>query len=258
MHILLSCSKNMTTDVDMKLVPFFTKPLYQENASRLALYMSQRSVSELEEMLKVNSQIALENQQRYQVFHTTDTLELPAIFTYSGIVFKHVDAINFSNENYQYAQKHLRLTSFIYGLLRPLDLIKQYRLEGTVRLEELNNENIFSYWKGVLTDQFISDINDAGGVLCNLASNEMKSLFYWPKVKKALKQIITPEFKVWKDGKYKTVVVYTKMCRGEMTKYIIKNKIENPEDLKDFEWEGFKYNPILSKEDNWVFTTDGF
>lgn len=247
----------MTTDVDMTVVPFTTQPLYRENASQIALYMSQRSVSELEELLRVNPQIALENQQRYQTFHSPDSVELPAVFAYSGIVFKHVDAAHYTDKEFEYAQRHLRLTSFVYGLLRPLDLIKQYRLEGNVVLPELNNETLFNYWKGILTDQFIRDVNDAGGMLCNLASNEMRSLFQWAKVKKSLKRIITPEFKIWKNGKYKTIVVYTKMCRGEMAKYILKNQIEDPEQLKAFEWEGFRFNTQLSKEDNWVFTADG-
>ncbi len=248
----------MTADVDVKNVPFSTKPLYQEHASKIALYMAQRSVSELEEILRVNPQIALDNQQRYQTFHSEDSISLPAIFAYSGVVFKHIDALNFSLDNFSYAQKRLRLTSFTYGLLRPLDLIKQYRMEGNVILPELGSETMFNYWKGVLTDQFIADINETGGVLCNLASNEMRSLFYWPKVKKSIRKIITPEFKVFKNGKLKTIVVYTKMCRGEMAKYIIQNKIENTEDLKNFEWEGFSYNPMLSTDDKWMFTSEGF
>lgn len=253
MHILLSCSKNMNDGVSQAEIPFYTKPLYQEKASELALYMTQYSVAELERLLRVNPQIALENLKRFQVFHAPNALEEPAIFRYSGVVFKHINAASFTKKDYAYAQQKLRITSFIYGLLRPLDLIKLYRLEGDVRLEELNDMTIFSYWKDILTKQFIADINDTGGVLCNLASNEMKKLFHWTKVKRSLKRVITPSFKVWKNGKYKTIVVYTKMCRGEMAQYIIKNKIEEPEDLKAFKWEGFEYNEELSEGDDWVF-----
>lgn len=247
----------MTKDVDVAMVPFSTKPLYQEEASQIALFMAQKSISELESILHVNAKIASENQQRFQTFHADESIELPAVFAYSGIVFKHVDALAFSPDDFSYMQKRLRLTSFVYGLLRPLDLIKQYRMEGNVELSELGGQTMFNYWKGILTNQFIADINETGGVLCNLASNEMRGLFNWPLVKKSIKEIITPEFKVFKDGKYKTIVVYTKMCRGEMTKYIIQNKIENPEDLKNFEWEGFRFNPVMSTDLKWVFTSDG-
>lgn len=256
MQILLSCSKNMTADIDMSIIPFTSHPTNEKEASQIAFYMAQRSVRDLEDILRVNSKLALENQERYQVFHAEETKQYPALFAYSGIVFKHIDAVNFSKEEFEFAQSHLRLTSFLYGLLRPLDLIKLYRMEGNVVLTELGGESMFAYWKKILTSQFIDDIAKGGNILFNLASGEMKNLFNWKEVKKSADRIITPEFKVWKDGKYKTIVVYTKMCRGEMTKYIIKNKIEDPEELKAFEWEGFKFNDILSKGDNWVFTLD--
>lgn len=255
MQILLSCAKTMTNKSKVKS-PLTSVPLHKENASIIALYMAQRSVNELEEMLRVNPKIALENQQRYQIFHSPDTAELPAILAYTGIVFKRIDPSTFTPADFEYAQEHLRLTSFGYGLLKPLDLIKNYRLEGDIKLEELNGESLFDYWKDILTTDFVSEIKNKGqGVLLNLASDEMKRLFHWKEVERNVR-VITPEFKVWKGDKLKTVVVYTKMCRGEMTRYVLKNRISRIEDLKDFVWGGFHYEPDLSKGDHWVFISD--
>lgn len=226
-----------------------------EQASEIALYMSQRSVSDLEKILKVKANIAVENKMRYEVFHSPDTAVLPAVLAYTGIVFKHIAPESFSKADFDYAQSHLWLTSFVYGLLRPLDQIKNYRLEGDARLEELGSISIFDYWKDKLTDAFIASIKQSGGVLCYLASEEMKRLFHWNKVEEAVR-VVTPEFKVYKDGKLKTVVVYAKMCRGKMTRYILQNKITDIESLKAFNWEGFTYREELSTDGQMLFVSD--
>ena len=168
--------------------------------------------------------------------------------------YPNIKIIIFSGfDEFEYAQEHLRLTSFCYGLLRPLDVIRSYRLEGDVVLPEPGNQTMFSYWQSRLTDVFIEDIKKAGGILCNLASDEIKSLFDWKRVEKEV-HVITPEFQVWKNGKLASIVIYIKMSRGEMTRFILKNRIENPEDLKSFSWEGFEFNESLSNEKKFVFT----
>ena len=233
-------------------VPLTTIPRFQKEAAEIALQMSQFSVDELERLLRVNAKIAVENYKRYQAFHAETTPELPALLAYTGIVFKRLNPKDFSAEDFGYAQEHLRLTSFCYGLLRPLDVIRAYRLEGDVVLPELGNQTLFSYWRSRLTDTFIEDIRSAGGILCNLASDEMKSLFDWKRVESEVR-VVTPEFHVWKNGKLATIVVYTKMSRGEMTRFILKNKIGNPEELKGFSWEGFEFDESLSDERKLVF-----
>ena len=133
MLILLSCAKTMS-DVSKTKTPLTTFPGFRKEAAEVALQMSQFSVEELERLLKVNPKIAVENYRRYQAFHSEGTRELPALLAYTGIVFKRVHPQDFSEEDFCYAQDHLRLTSFCYGLLRPLDMIRPYRLEGDVRL----------------------------------------------------------------------------------------------------------------------------
>lgn len=252
MLVLLSCAKTMSETSKVK-TPLTTIPRFQKEASEIALQMSQFSVEEMERLLRVNAKIAVENYRRYQAFHAEGTPELPAMLAYTGIVFKRLNPKDFSNDDFEYAQQHLRLTSFCYGLLRPLDIIRPYRLEGDVVLPELGNQTMFSYWRSQLTDAFIEDIKNAGGILCNLASDEMKSLFDWKRMEREVR-VVTPEFRVWKNGKLATIVVYTKMSRGEMTRFILKNRIENPEDLKQFSWEGFEFDEALSDDRKLVFT----
>lgn len=252
MLILLSCAKTMSGTSRVK-PSFTTVPRFQQEAFEIAVQMSQYTVDELERLLRVNAKIAVENYKRYQVFHAENSPLLPAMLAYTGIVFKRLNPGGFSAEEQRYAQDHLRLTSFCYGLLRPLDMIRLYRLEGDVMLPEFGNQSLFAYWKSRLTDLFIEDIQQAGGILCNLASDEMRGLFDWKRVEREVR-VVTPEFHVWKNGKIATIVVYTKMSRGEMANYIIKNKIQAPEDLKNFTWEGFEFNESLSDDCRFVFT----
>lgn len=252
MLILLSCAKTMS-DVSKVKTPLTTLPRFRKEAAEIALQMSQYSVEELERLLRVNSKIAVENFKRYRDFHSEATRELPALLAYTGIVFKRLSPKDFSDEEFLYAQEHLRMTSFCYGLLRPLDVIRPYRLEGDVRLPEPGTQTMFEYWKPILTDLFIEEIKKAGGVLCYLASDEMRGLFDWKRVEKEVR-VVVPEFYVWKNGKPATVVVYTKMSRGEMARYILKNRIESVDKLKSFTWEGFEFNEQLSDEKKYVFT----
>lgn len=255
MLILLSCAKTMTASSKIN-IPEGSIPLFANDAADIALQMSQFPVDELERVLRINSKIAVQNYQRYQQFHSEDNSPLQALLAYTGIVFKRLNPKDFSSDDFNYAQEHLRLTSFCYGLLHPLDLIKNYRMEGDIRLPEMGGITLFDYWKPILTDVFIAEIKKQGGVLVNLASGEMKQLFDWKKVEQEVK-VITPEFQIDKGGELKTIVIYTKMARGEMTRFILKNRIEDPEELKGFTYDGFTFRPELSNESNYLFTISG-
>ena len=109
----------------------------------------------------------------------------------------------------------------------------------------------FFTWQGRLTEAFLEKIHADDGILVNLASSEMKRLFDWKRIRREAR-IITPEFR--EGDRLKTIVVYTKMCRGEMTRHLIRNRITDPERLKEFEWEGFRFDAALSRGDDWTFT----
>ncbi len=252
MLTFISCAKTMASRSSIA-VPEITIPKFEAEAVENALEMSQYSTEELEKLLRVNAKIAAENRLRYHDFCSEGNCPMPALCAYTGAVFKRILPKDFTADDFYYAQEHLRITSFLYGLLRPLDGIKPYRLEGDARLPEKGGISMFDYWKPLLTDYFISEIKKQGGVLLNLASGEMKDLFDWKRVEQEVR-VVTPDFQVWKGGELKTIVIYAKMCRGEMVRFIIKNRIERPEDLKTFTWEGFALDESRSADNHLQFT----
>ena len=254
MHILLSPAKTITGTSKIE-VPSGSIPQFQQAATDIALYMAQYSVEDLKRLLKLSPKLALESYERFQHFHSTDERPLQALLAYTGVVFKHINPKDFSEEDFLFAQTHLRIVSICYGLLRPLDLIKPYRMEYDIKLPELGDGNMYNFWKGRQTQSLIKEVKADDNLLINLASMDVQPAFEWKKIEESVR-IITPEFKVWKNGKAETIVIYAKMARGQMSRYIIKNKISNPEELKSFTREGFQYKETLSSENNWVFLQD--
>lgn len=233
-------------------VPVGTTPRFTQEATEIALNMAQFSADELKKILKLNPKLALENYNRFQEFHSEENHSLQAILAYTGVVFKNLAPKDFTPDDFRYMNDHLRIASICYGLLRPLDLIKTYRMEYEVKLPELGEGNMYNYWRPRQTQTLIDDVKANDNILINLASQEIQGAYNWKEVEKAVR-IITPEFKVWKNGKAQTIVIYTKMARGQMTRYILKNRINEPEALKSFSWEGFRYDESMSDSDNWVF-----
>ncbi|OUP10024.1 hypothetical protein B5F34_06025 [Mediterranea sp. An20] len=252
MLTFISCAKTMASHCRLS-VPDVTIPVFGQEALETALELAQYSASELGAMLHVGDKIAAENRLRFHDFCSPSTPSMPALCAYTGAVFKRIAPSDFSAEDFHFAQQHLLITSFLYGLLRPLDLIKPYRLEGGVCLPGKGGISMFDYWKPRLTDFFIETVRNSGGILLNLASGEMKDLFCWKQVEHEVR-VVTPEFQVWKVGKLKTVTVYAKMCRGEMVRYLIKNRVDTPDAMRDFTWEGFRLDESRSTADHWLFT----
>jgi cytoplasmic iron level regulating protein YaaA (DUF328/UPF0246 family) len=241
----------MTGASNVKAPPA-TTPRFIKEAKEIALYMIQFPAEELSRVLKINPGLAAGNYLRFQHFHSGDTPSLQALLAYTGVVFKNINPTDFSPGDFLFAQDSLRIASFCYGLLRPLDMIKPYRMEGDMKIPELGDGNLYAYWRDRQTDTLIHDVKQAGNTLVNLAAMDIQPAFRWQKAAEETR-IITPGFKVWKGNKAQTIVIYAKMARGQMVRYIIKNRINNPEELKNFSWEGFGYNEELSGRDNWVF-----
>ncbi|WP_295935984.1 YaaA family protein [uncultured Alistipes sp.] len=251
MQLLISCAKTMAESSRVKVL-HTTRPIFDTTAAQLAGELATLTTEELGKLLGANRQIAATNRQRYSRFHNSKETALAAITAYTGIVFKRINPAGFSAGDFEYAQQHLNITSFLYGLLRPLDAISPYRLEGAAVLPGHDEKTVFEFWQDKLTDLLLEKIHADDGILINLASNEMKRLFDWKRICREAR-VITPEFRIREGGKLKTIVIYTKMCRGEMVRYILKNRITDPAALESFEWEGFGFDPVLSKGDSWVF-----
>ena len=151
-------------------------------------------------------------------------------------------------DDLNYSQGKLWITSFLYGLLRPLDAILPYRMEGNVELPSGEGQNMFGFWKSRLTDVLIEAVKADGGTLIHLATEEYQHLFDWQRVRKEVR-IVQPLFYVRKGSALKIQAVWAKTCRGAMTRFIIENRIDKPEDLCAFGYEGFTYEPKLGEAD---------
>ena len=232
------------------VVPYTTEPQFEILAMEKAAVLARFSDVALMEMLKVNDKIASRTVEQYQLIHNGEAEQIPALAAYTGAVFKRIAPQSFDFDDWKFAQDHLRIMSSLYGMLRPLDRISAYRLEATASLN--GKETVAETWRPLLTDNFIALVNQSGGVLLDLASEEMRLLLDWPKVCAAVRTVKV-DFYERRAGKLKFVTMYAKMCRGEMTRYVIRNRIDNPEDVKAFLWDGFVFDSHESNENHLVF-----
>ncbi len=256
MQIILASAKIMNDKV--KSVPDInlSTPRFQREAEGFARDMAQYSAETIAEMLGCSQQIAVQNRLRYMRFFD-DVSKLPAILAYHGQAYKHLKAAHarlkakaetLNVDDLNYAQGKLWITSFLYGLLRPLDGILPYRMEGNVELPSGEGQSMFGFWKNRLTDILIDSVKADDGILIHLATEEYQHLFDWQRVRKEVR-IIQPLFYVRKGNDLKIQAVWAKTCRGAMTRFIIDNRIDKPEDLNAFSYEGFTYEPTLGEPD---------
>ena len=174
-----------------------------------------------------------------------------AVLAFKGDVYQGLGADSMSNAELQWAQDHLRILSGLYGLLRPLDLMQASRLEMGTKFANQRGGDLYSFWDGIITAELNEQLTDADAVLLNLASNEY---FKAVKQKNIRARIVTPVFMDSKDGKYKIISFFAKKARGLMAAFIIKGKITDVEDIKNFDSDGYSFNSALSEGDRWVFT----
>ena len=247
MQLILASAKIMHDK--LKSVPdiSLSKPRFLNEADACARDMAQYSAETIAEMLGCSQQIAVQNRLRFMQFFD-EKPKFPAILVYHGQAYKHLKAETLNVDDLNYSQGKLWITSFLYGLLRPLDGILPYRMEGNVELPSGEGQNLFGFWKNRLTDILIEAVKADGGTLVHLATEEYQHLFDWQRVRKEVR-IVQPLFYVRKGGDLKIQAVWTKTCRGAMTRFIIQNRITNPDDLSAFSYEGFTYKPNLGEPD---------
>ena len=247
MQIILASAKIMNDKLKSVPCVSLSLPRFKNEAQAFAKDMAQYSTETIAEMLGCSRQIAVQNRMRYLRFFE-DSTKLPAILAYHGQAYKHLKAETLNVDDLTYSQGKLWITSFLYGLLRPLDGILPYRMEGNVELPSGEGQNLFGFWKNRLTDILIEAVKADGGTLVHLATEEYQHLFDWQRVRKEVR-IVQPLFYVRKGGDLKIQAVWAKTCRGAMTRFIIENRIDNPEDLCAFGHEGFIYEPTLGEPD---------
>ena len=212
------------------------------------------SANDLQELMGVSQKLARLNFERFQQFKYPFGEEevKPALLVFKGEVFVGINAASFSKDDLYFAQEHLRILSGLYGLLRPLDNIFPYRLEMGTRWQTDKFKHLYDFWGDKINAVIQQSLDKQGdNILINLASNEY---FKAVKANKLNARIITPQFKDFKNGQYKMISFFAKKARGLMTNFIIRNRISNPDELKLFDMEGYRFNDPLSEGDNWVFT----
>lgn len=243
MQILLANAKIMYDRADRE--PLST-PLFQSVADRLAAEMAQMDVDELARQLDCSRKLAAENWKRYQEFSCANTM--PAMLAYNGQAYKHLKANTLSSDAMEFAQEHVWITCFLYGLLRPMDAIVPYRMEHCVTLEATHDKPINQFWKDKLTDVLIESVKADDGILVHLSTEEYEHLFDWRRVTEEV-NVIHPLFYVRQaDGSLRMQAVWAKACRGAMVRFFLRNRIATPGELKAFSHEGFEYSPHHGEE----------
>lgn len=232
----------------------YTMPDHLNKAAELIDVMSQKDSFEIADLLKLSMNLADLNMQRYQNWHTPFTPDnaKQALFAFSGDVYQGLDTATLTAADLAFAQKHLRILSGLYGILRPLDLMQAYRLEMGTKLTTDYGHNFYEFWDDTITRSVNEALTAQGDdILINLASNEYFKSIHLGELKG---RIITPVFKEYRKGAYRIISFNAKKARGYMSRYIIQNRLTNPEDIKAFDVADYTFNPGLSSSTDFVFT----
>lgn len=244
-----------TLDFETRAVTDKTSsPEHLKRSKELVEIMREKSPKELSKLMGISPKLAELNVERFQnwkpPFNTNNAKQ--AILAFKGDVYMGLDAESFSQRDFNFAQKNLRILSGLYGLLRPLDLIQPYRLEMGTKLSNKRGKDLYQFWNDELSRALADELaGHRNKTLINLASNE-----YFKALDPASLpgNLITPVFKDYNKGTYKVLAFFAKKARGQMAAFIVKNRINKPQDLKHFDVDGYRFNENFSTEDQWVFT----
>jgi uncharacterized protein len=231
-----------------------TEIRFPKEASQLVSKLKKLSADKLSELMSISRQLAKLNVERFQKWdwpYPTGESRA-ALFAFKGDVYTGLDASSLPLSDIEYSQESVRILSGLYGLLRPLDEILPYRLEMGTKMSTSKGKNLYDFWGDKITLLLKKELsNEGSGVLVNLASQEYFKVL---NKKKLGVRIVTPVFKDYTNGSYKLISFFAKKARGKMTRFIVENRITNPDDLKAFDTDGYHFNNELSKEDQFVFT----
>jgi len=255
MFFVLSPAKNLN-EKDPSPVSSFTQPDLLPEAEILMQELRQLAPQQIAELMHVSDKIALLNAERNVAWHTPFTPEnaKQAVFMFNGDVYEGIAADTLKPEQIDYLQQHVRLLSGLYGVLRPLDLMQPYRLEMGTKLANPKGKDLYAFWGNIITQSVQQALDEQGDrILINLASDE-----YYKSVKESQleAQIVKPVFLDNKNGKYKVVSFYAKKARGLMCRFIIQNRLERVEQLKEFDLGGYWFDATSSTEKEFVFKRD--
>ena len=234
----------------------FTQPQYLDHSQELIQILRELAPAQISELMHLSDKLAGLNAARFGSWNPAFTPDnaKQALLAFKGDVYTGLDANSLTDADFSYAQDHLRMLSGLYGLLRPLDLMQPYRLEMGTKLANARGKDLYAFW-GTRISEWLNDTLAEQGddLLLNLASTE-----YFSAVKRtALKaRIINTEFKDLKNGQYKIISFYAKKARGMMSRFVIQERINDPQQLKQFDQQGYYFSAEQSKPYNLVFLRD--
>ena len=251
MKLVLSPAKSLDFETSLP-VSQHSEAQFLNQSEKLNKLLKKKSAKDLSKLMSISDALAQLNYERNQDWSLpfTNDNARPAIYAFSGDVYKGLDAYTIAEDKIETAQNTIRILSGLYGLLKPLDLIQPYRLEMGTKLPVGKNKNLYEFWKKDITKALNESLAD-DEVFLNLASNE-----YFKAVDtKALKvPVINADFKDFKNGEYKIISFYAKEARGLMARFIIDTNAKTVNDLKAFNYGGYGFSEQMSKDNNLVFT----
>lgn len=250
-------SPSKTMDFNCRSIPLQTQPHFIAEARELCLRLQKLSPADLEELMKISPQLADLTHKRFQAFSGTAVNHhaRQALLVYGGDAFQAFDIDHYQDQDFEFAQNHIRILSGLYGLLRPLDLIEPHRLEIATRLSGSWGKNLYEFWSERITQRLNAELekSDSAPVLINLASNE----YFKAVQRKRLKaKILTIQFKEKKGNTFKVIAIHAKRARGLIADFIIREKVNDPDLLKRFSVNGYTFNPTLSTSETWTFSRE--
>ena len=252
MIIVLSPAK--TLDYEFETDGNHSVPSFLSQSSKLIGQLKKKEPKDIASLMGLSDKLATLNYDRYQSWTASKKASndsKPSLLVFKGDVYQGLQAEDLTKKEMNFAQKHVRILSGLYGILRPLDLMKPYRLEMGTKLETSQGKNLYEFWGDKIQKNVLDELkNQKSDLLINLASKEYFTVL--GKVPEDV-NVISPAFKDYKNGKYKIISFYAKKARGLMARWIIQNKVTDFENLKDFDAEGYKYSKAESTSTTPVF-----
>lgn len=232
-----------------------SSPVFPRQTKDLVGIMKKKSARDLSKLMGISPKLAELNAGRYQNFKTRTNDAKQAVLAFKGDVYIGLEAEQYGERDFTFAQKNLRILSGLYGVLKPLDLIQPYRLEMGTKLKNGRGKTLYDFWGDSIGQSLADELTShRNKTLINLASNE-----YFNAVDTSVLpgRIITPVFKDFSNGTYKVLSFFAKKARGSMASFIVHNRINKPDDIKAFNVDGYVFNEGFSSDSQWVFTRKG-
>ncbi len=248
MKIVISPAKSLDYKSELPNLPNPSQPIFLEQAEMLNAKLATKSKNVIKKLMGISDNLAALNYQRYQDFSVPFTSEnaRPSVYSFSGDVYIGLDVYTLKSNKIPLMNDTLRILSGMYGVLKPLDLMQEYRLEMGTQLKINRKKNLYEFWGNKVTDALNEELAD-GELFINLASQEYFKVINPKKLKVS---VISPVFKDFKNGKLKVISFFAKKARGSMVRYVLDNNVKTIEELKGFNTDGYAFSEEHTVKEN--------